>query len=78
MKGGGCSGLEYSIGLISEYEPDWNSYEFGAVNIFIDQISEMYLDGTTVDYVESLEQSGFKFTNPQMKTGCGCGKSFSV
>lgn len=82
VRGGGCSGLEYSIGLASEYEADWNEYEFdsggGSLRVFIDPISLMYLDGVQVDYIESLTESGFKFNNPNMKTGCGCGKSFSV
>jgi iron-sulfur cluster assembly protein len=46
--------------------------------VFVDQASLLYLDGARVDYVESLEGSGFKFENPQVKSTCGCGSSFSV
>jgi iron-sulfur cluster assembly accessory protein len=82
VKGGGCSGFEYSIGLLDQYEPEWNEIEFnsagGTLRVFIDQLSMMYLDGVTVDFIESLDGTGFKFTNPNVKTACGCGKSFSV
>lgn len=82
VRGGGCSGFEYSIGLLDVYEESWHEYEFdsagGSLRVFVDPISMMYLDGVSVDYIESLDQSGFKFHNPNMKTGCGCGKSFSV
>jgi len=78
VRGGGCTGLEYSIGLITQPEPDWELYKFLGVDVYIDPMSMMYLDGTTVDYVESLQESGFKFNNPQVKSTCGCGQSFSV
>lgn len=81
VRGGGCSGLEYSIGLIKEYEPDWNEYLFPneqTLRVFVDPLSEMYIDGTTVDFIEGLDHSGFKFNNPNTTTQCGCGQSFSV
>jgi len=53
-------------------------YNFDGVKVFVDQASLLYLDNTEVDYVESLEGSGFKFGNPNVKTTCGCGSSFSV
>ncbi len=46
--------------------------------VFVDPISMMYLDGVTVDYIETLEESGFKFDNPNVRSTCGCGKSFST
>jgi iron-sulfur cluster assembly accessory protein len=52
--------------------------EFDGLKVFVDQTSLMYLDGTRVDYIESLEGAGFKFDNPNVKTTCGCGSSFSV
>ena len=78
VRGGGCSGFEYSIGLMSDYQPDWVEHIFDSPKIFVDQISMMYLDGIVVDYVESLTESGFKFFNPNVSSSCGCGKSFSM
>ena len=54
------------------------SYDFNGLRLFIDQASLLYLDGVSVDYVETLEGSGFKFNNPNVKSTCGCGSSFSA
>ena len=54
------------------------TYSFEGLKVFVDQASLLYLDGAEVDYVESLEGSGFKFNNPNMKSTCGCGSSFSA
>ena len=54
------------------------TYKFGDLQVFIDQASLLYLDGVEVDYVETLEGSGFKFNNPNVKSTCGCGSSFSA
>jgi len=78
VRGGGCSGFEYSIGLVETYEEDWTTVECTDVTVVIDPMSMMYLEDVTVDYLESLEASGFKFTNPNVHSQCGCGKSFSV
>lgn len=78
VRGGGCSGLEYSMGLVEEAESDWELFEFENLKVYVDPISMMYLDGVQVDYIESLTQSGFKFFNPNVKSSCGCGKSFSA
>jgi iron-sulfur cluster assembly protein len=53
-------------------------YEFGGLKIYIDQASMLYLDGAKVDYVETPEGAGFKFDNPNVRTTCGCGSSFSA
>ena len=76
--GGGCSGFSYSMAF--ENAPGFldKTYKFDELNVFIDQASMLYLDGAEVDYVESMEGSGFKFNNPQVKSTCGCGSSFSV
>lgn len=76
--GGGCSGLQYQLALTDHYEPEWSSYEFNNIHMVVDPISLIYVDGTIIDYFESLTESGFTFSNPNVKTGCGCGKSFSV
>jgi iron-sulfur cluster assembly protein len=76
--GGGCSGFSYSMAF--ENSPGFldKTYNFGDLRVFIDQASMLYLDGAEVDYVESMEGSGFKFNNPNVKSTCGCGSSFSV
>src|ERR1700757_3863801 len=76
--GGGCSGFSYSMAF--ENTPGFldKTYLFGGLKVFIDQVSMLYLDGAEVDYVETLEGSGFKFNNPNVKSTCGCGSSFSV
>jgi iron-sulfur cluster assembly protein len=76
--GGGCSGFSYSMAFENQPNMLDKTYNYEGLKIFIDQASMLYLDGAQVDYVESLEGSGFKFNNPQVKSTCGCGSSFSV
>ena len=76
--GGGCSGFSYSMAFENQPNMLDNTYTYGGLKIFVDQASLLYLDGAEVDYVETLEGSGFKFSNPQVKSTCGCGSSFSV
>ena len=76
--GGGCSGFSYSMAFENSPNMLDKTYNFSCLKVFIDQASMLYLDGAEVDYVESLEGSGFKFSNPQVKSTCGCGSSFSV
>ena len=76
--GGGCSGFSYSMAFENQPNMLDKTYSFGGLKVFVDQASLLYLDGAEVDYVETLEGSGFKFSNPQVKSTCGCGSSFSV
>jgi iron-sulfur cluster assembly accessory protein len=76
--GGGCSGFSYSMAFENQPSMLDKTYAFGDLKVFIDSASMLYLDGAQVDYVETLEGSGFKFNNPQVKSTCGCGSSFSV
>ncbi len=76
--GGGCSGFSYQMNFENETNPIDKTYEFDGLKVFVDQASLMYLNGTKIDFVESLEGSGFKFDNPNVKTTCGCGSSFTV
>jgi iron-sulfur cluster assembly accessory protein len=76
--GGGCSGFSYHMAFDNQENPADNVYEFDGVKVLVDQMSEMYLDGVQIDYIESLEGAGFKFNNPNVKSTCGCGSSFSV
>jgi len=76
--GGGCSGFSYHMAFDNTENPSDNVYDFAGVKVLVDQMSEMYLDGVQIDYIESLEGAGFKFNNPNVKSTCGCGSSFSV
>ena len=76
--GGGCSGFSYSMAFENQPNMLDKTYSFEGLKVFVDQASLLYLDGAEVDYVETLECSGFKFSNPQVKSTCGCGSSFSV
>ena len=75
--GGGCSGFTYNLKLDYEMDKD-RVIESNGVKIFVDPKSYLYLMGTEIDYVDDLNQSGFKFVNPNAKRTCGCGESFSV
>ena len=76
--GGGCSGFSYSMAFENSPGLLDKTYNFEGLKVFIDQASLLYLDGAQVDFVESLEGSGFKFNNPNVKSTCGCGSSFSA
>ena len=76
--GGGCSGFSYSMAFENSPGMLDKTYNYGELKVFVDQASLLYLDGAEVDYVESLEGSGFKFNNPNTKSTCGCGSSFSA
>jgi len=76
--GGGCSGFSYSMAFENTPNMLDKTYNYEGLKVFIDQASLLYLDGVEVDFVESLEGSGFKFNNPNVKSTCGCGSSFSA
>jgi iron-sulfur cluster assembly accessory protein len=76
--GGGCSGFQYSMSFENASGMMDKVYTFDGLKVFVDATSAMYLNGCIVDYVENLEAAGFKFENPQVKSTCGCGSSFSV
>ena len=76
--GGGCSGFQYSMSFENQQGMMDKVVRFDDLKVFVDATSAMYLNGCVVDYVETLEAAGFKFENPQVKSTCGCGSSFSV
>ena len=76
--GGGCSGFSYSMSFENTAGMMDKTFEVNGVKVFVDATSAMYLNGCTIDYVETLEGAGFKFDNPNVKSTCGCGSSFSV
>ena len=76
--GGGCSGLSYSFKFAPEARPRDHVFEFDDVKVFVDPKSMVFLDGMTLDWKDSLMQSGFVFENPHATKNCGCGSSFSA
>jgi iron-sulfur cluster assembly protein len=76
--GGGCSGMSYQFRFEPQARPTDHVFEFDGVRVFVDPKSMLYLDGSTLDYKESLMQSGFAFDNPNATKSCGCGSSFTA
>lgn len=86
--GGGCSGFSYNLQFENEAGQMDKTFRFnengepdkknGKILIFVDATSLMYLSGAEIDYVEMPMNSGFKFNNPNVKSTCGCGSSFST
>jgi iron-sulfur cluster assembly protein len=76
--GGGCSGFSYSMAFENQPGMLDKTYDYGGLKVYVDQASMLYLDGAEVDYIDSLEGSGFKFNNPNVKSTCGCGSSFQA
>ena len=77
VQGGGCSGFTYKLEFDNQDDNDRVINSHG-VNLYIDPKSYLYLMGTEIDFIDDLNQSGFKFVNPNAKRTCGCGESFSV
>jgi iron-sulfur cluster assembly protein len=78
VKGGGCSGLSYSLGFDSEARDNDKMLEIDGVRIFIDPKSLFYLSGTQLDFTDGLNGRGFVFNNPNASKTCGCGSSFGA
>jgi iron-sulfur cluster assembly protein len=78
VKGGGCSGMSYALEFDSEKGPHDKEFDIDGIKVVCDKKSYLYLSGTTLDYVKQGLTGGFTFRNPQAKSACGCGESFSV
>ncbi len=78
VKGGGCSGLSYSLEFDSEVGPHDKKFDIDGIQVVCDTKSYLYLNGTTLDYVTEGLTGGFTFSNPNAKSSCGCGTSFSA
>ena len=78
VKGGGCSGMSYQLEFDSEMGPHDKEFDIDGVKVVCDKKSYLYLNGTTLDYVQQGLTGGFTFVNPQAKSSCGCGTSFSA
>jgi len=76
--GGGCSGFSYSMSFENSSGMMDKVFDMEGLKVYVDATSVMYLNGCIVDYLETLEGAGFKFENPNVKSTCGCGSSFSV
>lgn len=77
VMGGGCAGFQYSMDFDKDSKDGDLSFEQDGVRFFVDPMSSMYLQGVTIDYVVGLQGAGFKFSNPNARTTCGCGSSFT-
>ncbi len=78
VKGGGCSGLSYHVDWAAEPSRFDQVIERDGARVFVDPKSAMFLAGTVVDFQQTLMQTGFVFKNPNVKTACGCGESFTI
>ena len=78
VTGGGCSGFQYGFKFDDNPEEDDDVVDFNGFTILLDSLSYPYLYGSTLDYVEDLSGSRFLVTNPNAKTTCGCGESFTI
>lgn len=78
ISGGGCSGFQYGMSLEEAKNEDDTVLEFGEVTLLVDPLSAPMLEGVTIDFVDSLNGSGFKFENPNASSSCACGSSFSA
>ena len=76
--GGGCSGLRYELAFDDRLTEADTTVEAGDVRVIVDEKSALYLVGTTLDFVDTLQESGFKMVNPNAKSTCGCGESFGA
>ncbi len=78
VQGGGCAGMSYGMDVVGKVDEKDRVFEVEGVRIIVDPKSWLFLNGTTVDFKESLMGRGFVFENPNANGACGCGTSFSV
>jgi iron-sulfur cluster assembly accessory protein len=77
VRGGGCSGFQYALAL-DERRDDDHVFDASGIRVLVDPASLRYVDGSTVDFTESFQGSGFEVSNPNVVASCGCGSSFRV
>ena len=77
VRGGGCSGFQYQLAFDEQRDGD-AIFEHSGLRLLVDNQSLPYVDGSTIDYVESLQGAGFQVNNPNVVAACGCGSSFRV
>jgi len=79
VQGGGCSGFQNKLDLDAKYdEKTDHKFEFHGIEVVVDKRSMLYLNGAVVDYHTDLNKKGFTISNPQAKSTCGCGSSYSM
>src|SRR6476619_2463668 len=78
VEGGGCSGFQYGLGFDRGAQEGDHEFECEGVKVVVDPFSAPYLSGAQVDYLETIQESGFKIDNPNAVSSCGCGHSFQV
>ena len=78
VQGGGCSGFEYALGFDSGVQEGDHELSTHGVTVVVDPFSAPYLRGAEIDYLETIQESGFKISNPNATSACGCGHSFQV
>jgi iron-sulfur cluster assembly accessory protein len=76
IEGGGCSGFQYGLGFDRGAQEGDSVFEVEGVTVVVDPFSAPYLTGASVDYLETIQESGFKIDNPNAVSSCGCGHSF--
>jgi iron-sulfur cluster assembly protein len=78
VRGGGCSGVSYAIEFSDKVRERDHKFDFDGLQVVVDPKSLVYLRGAVLDYEVKLMQHGFRFVNPNEKSGCGCGESFQI
>jgi iron-sulfur cluster assembly protein len=78
IEGGGCSGFQYGLGFDHGAQEGDHAFDCEGVKVVVDPVSAPYLRGARVDYLETIQESGFKIDNPNAVSSCGCGHSFQV
>ena len=77
VEGGGCSGFQYGLVFDETQEGD-TKLEFDGISVLVDENSRSFIKGAEIDFVDTMQESGFKINNPNAKSSCGCGNSFEV
>jgi len=78
VEGGGCSGFQYKFDLVQARDDDDMAIEKSGVVVLVDPISQEYMQGSVIDFVDDLIGAAFQVRNPNATAGCGCGTSFSI
>jgi iron-sulfur cluster insertion protein len=78
VEGGGCSGFQYQFDLVEEAQPDDLRIERDGASALVDEMSLVLLKGSEIDFIDELAGAEFRVRNPNAKTSCGCGVSFSI
>jgi iron-sulfur cluster assembly protein len=78
VSGGGCSGFQYGVKLEAACAADDTVFEVEGIKLLVDPATLPLVDGLTIDFLDTMTETGFRFDNPNAKAACGCGKSFSI